>query len=123
MNNNRINRIKRAKTAYLIISNTFGKKISPIFTGILINILRYNVSFYMMLDKVFYKRLRKDKIKSPILIFARYSPAETILPLLLVAFHFIDLGPDVCLAANKFFIRFPFISKITILTLLSLNNL
>ena len=88
MDNNRITRIKRAKTAYLIIANTFGKKISPIFTGILINILRYNVSFYMMLDKVFYKRLRKDKIKSPILVVGNPRSGTTFLHRYLVKHSF-----------------------------------
>jgi hypothetical protein len=88
MDNNRINRIKRAKTAYLIIANTFGKIISPIFTGILISILRYNVSFFMMLDKIFYKRLRKDKINSPILVVGNPRSGTTFLHRYLVEHSF-----------------------------------
>ena len=88
MNNNRITRIKRAKTAYLIIARTFGKRISPIFTGLLIFILRCNVSFYMMLDKVFYSRLRKDKIKSPILVVGNPRSGTTFLHRYLVKHSF-----------------------------------
>ena len=43
----KLSKVKRAKTAYLIIGRTFGQWISPIFTGLLINILRLNV---FMLD-------------------------------------------------------------------------
>ena len=77
--NYKISKIKRAKTAYLIIGRTFGQWISPIFTGFLINILRINVSFYMLLDWIFFKVVRKRKIISPILVVGNPRSGTTFL--------------------------------------------
>jgi len=77
--NYKISKIKRAKTAYLIIGRTFGQWISPIFTGLLINILRINVSFYMLLDWIVFKVVRKRKIISPILVVGNPRSGTTFL--------------------------------------------
>ena len=42
-------------------------------------------------------------LKFPILILRIYLPAETVCPLLLVAFHFIDLNPEFCFSLIKIF--------------------
>ena len=83
-----ISKIKRAKTTYFIISRTFGQWISPIVTGILINILRIKVSFFMMIDWLFYKKIRTGKIKSPILVVGNPRSGTTFLHRYLVKHSF-----------------------------------
>ena len=83
-----ISKVKRAKTAYFIISRTFGQRISPITTGILINILRIKVSFFMMIDWLFYKKIRTGKIKSPILVVGNPRSGTTFLHRYLVKHSF-----------------------------------
>jgi hypothetical protein len=84
----KLSKVKRAKTAYLIIGRTFGQWISPIFTGLLINILRLNVSFFMFFDRLFYTRVRKNKIVSPILVVGNPRSGTTFLHRYLVNHSF-----------------------------------
>tara|TARA_Y100001970_G_C14221811_1_gene853150 strand:- start:805 stop:1905 length:1101 start_codon:yes stop_codon:yes gene_type:complete len=86
--NYKLSKIKRAKTAYLIIGRTFGQWLSPIFTGLLINILRVNVSFYMFLDWLFYSRVRQKKMVAPILVVGNPRSGTTFLHRYLVKHSF-----------------------------------
>ena len=86
--NTNLSRLKRAKTAYFIIGRTFGQWISPIFTGILITLLRLKVSFYMFLDWVFYSKIRKEKITNPILVVGNPRSGTTFLHRYLVSHSF-----------------------------------
>ena len=62
----KISRLKRAKTAYLIIGKNFGQWFSPILTGLLINSLGLAVSVGLLLDKLFFPKINNRKIISPI---------------------------------------------------------
>jgi len=86
--NHKLSKAKRAKTAYFIIGRTFGQWISPIFTGLLITILRINVSFYMFLDWISYSKIRKKKIVSPILVVGNPRSGTTFLHRYLVNHSF-----------------------------------
>ena len=83
-----ISRLKRAKTAYFIIGKTFGQWISPIITGLLITFLRINVTFFMFIDKIFYKKLRYNKIVAPILVVGNPRSGTTFLHRYLVKHSF-----------------------------------
>ena len=85
---NTVSKLKRVKTAYLIIGKNFGQWISPIATGLLIALLRFFVSIFMILDWVFYKSLRKRKIESPILVVGNPRSGTTFLHRYLVDHSF-----------------------------------
>ena len=85
---NKISKLKRAKTAYLIIGSNFGQWLSPIITGILINSLGILVSIGMFFDKIFYPSLNRKKIKSPILVVGNPRSGTTFLHRYLVKHSF-----------------------------------
>ena len=54
-----ISTTKRIITTYITIGQTFGTWISPIFTGILLLKLRIVVSFFMLLDYIFFPDIER----------------------------------------------------------------
>ncbi|MAJ45516.1 MAG: hypothetical protein CMF96_12345 [Candidatus Marinimicrobia bacterium] len=70
---------KRLKTAYFTISKTFGKSITPIFTGFSLLFLKFIVKYFNILDKLFYPKKVNDKLKNPILIVGNPRSGTTFL--------------------------------------------
>ena len=75
----KINTIKRLQTAYYTIGKTFGKWVSPIFTGLIIIFLKLKVIFYNKLDKIIYPKKVNSRLKSPILIVGNPRSGTTFL--------------------------------------------
>ena len=71
--------IKRIVTAYVTMGRTFNTWISFIFTGFLLLNLRISVSFFMLLDYIFFPSLSTKKIKSPIIIVGNPRSGTTFL--------------------------------------------
>ncbi len=86
--NSKLSKFKRSKTVYLIIAKNFGKWISPIFTGLFINLLFLKVSVFMFLDFLFFKSIRKGKIQSPIIVVGNPRSGTTFLHRYLVKHSF-----------------------------------
>ena len=86
--NLKLSKFKRSKTVYLIIAQNFGKWISPIFTGLIINLLFLKVSIFMFLDSLFFKSLRKGKINSPIIVVGNPRSGTTFMHRYLVKHSF-----------------------------------
>tara|TARA_B110000003_G_scaffold18586_1_gene18181 strand:+ start:1087 stop:2175 length:1089 start_codon:yes stop_codon:yes gene_type:complete len=70
--------LKRIFRVYLIIGRTFNYWISPLFTGILILILRIIIGLGRFLDSLFYPNL-KNKLKNPIIIVGNPRSGTTFL--------------------------------------------
>ena len=64
---------------YTTIGRTFGTWIGPIFSGILIGLLRLSVRFGMFLDCLFYPSLRKMKPINPLVIVGNPRSGTTFL--------------------------------------------
>ena len=86
--NFKLSKFKRSKTVYLIIAKNFGNWISPIFTGLVLNLLFLKVSLFMFLDFVFLKSIRKGKIQYPIIIVGNPRSGTTFLHRYLVKHSF-----------------------------------
>ena len=71
--------IKRIVTAYVTMGRTFNTWISSIFTGFLLLNLRISVSFFMLLDYIFFPSFSTKKIKSPIIIVGNPRSGTTFL--------------------------------------------
>ena len=80
----KISFLKRALTAYFILGNNFNSWISPLFSAILIYFLKLSVSIGMFLDKIFFKSIRLNKIKNPIIIVGNPRSGTTFLHRFLV---------------------------------------
>ena len=65
--------------AYFIIGKTYKIWISPILTGFFLFIMRSIVSIGLMLDRVFFPKLRKPKIIKPIIIVGNPRSGTTFL--------------------------------------------
>lgn len=63
-----ISTFQRISKAYLTVGKTFGSWVSPIFTGILVIVLRLVVSLGRLLDRVFFPRAFKTGITNPVLV-------------------------------------------------------
>tara|TARA_B110000014_G_scaffold116253_1_gene79806 strand:+ start:233 stop:1345 length:1113 start_codon:yes stop_codon:yes gene_type:complete len=70
---------KRLFKVYLILGNTFGAWISPIITGCLLLLLRFIVLIGSIIDYFCFSKIRKRKIKSPILIVGNPRSGTTFL--------------------------------------------
>jgi hypothetical protein len=70
--------LKRILRIYLIIGRTFNYWITPLFTGILILMLRLFVGIGRILDNMFYSDLKKE-IKNPIVIVGNPRSGTTFL--------------------------------------------
>lgn len=68
----------RAIRSYLTIGRTFGTWVNPIFSGLLLSILRLFVTFGLMLDHLFFPSIRKKKI-SPLVIVGNPRSGTTFL--------------------------------------------
>ena len=79
-----ISYIKRIFTSYLIIGKRFNKWISPIFTGIIILLLKLFVFIGVVLDNLFIISLKRTKISSPIIIVGNPRSGTTFLQRFLV---------------------------------------
>jgi hypothetical protein len=75
---------KNMLKAYIAISTTFGKPISPIFTFMGIIFLRIVVSAGMHLDYLFFPSLNKQKIVNPIIVVGNPRSGTTFLQRFLV---------------------------------------
>ena len=87
----KISVVKRISKIYFIIGKTFGNWISPIFTGIIILILRIIVGLVKILDRIFFPYIINSKIKSPIMIVGNPRSGTTFLHRYLVQ-HGIGVG-------------------------------
>ncbi len=83
--NTKFPRRKRLAKAYLTIGKTFGKWISPLFTGLLLTLLRGIVSIGLLLDKLIFPSLRKMKITNPVVIVGNPRSGTTFLHRFLVS--------------------------------------
>ena len=70
---------KRLFSIYKILGKTFGSWISPIFTGFLLLILRFIVFLGSIIDYLCFSKIRKGKIKRPILIVGNPRSGTTFL--------------------------------------------
>ena len=77
--NIRIPIYKRVLTVYKILRKNFGAWLSPIFTGILLIILRIVVFKFSIIDYLCFSKIRKGKIKKPILIVGNPRSGTTFL--------------------------------------------
>ena len=68
----------RSIKSYLTIGSTFGKWVSPIFSGLLLSILRLFVGMGLMLDHLFFPSIRKKKI-FPLVIVGNPRSGTTFL--------------------------------------------
>ena len=75
----RITLSKRIVNAYKVVGQTFGNWISPIFTGILLFILKLLVTFGLIIDKVLFRKTCQRKITNPILIVGNPRSGTTFL--------------------------------------------
>jgi hypothetical protein len=66
-------------TTYLTLGRTFGVWIRPPIVAYLFVFLRINVWFFMMLDNLFYPKLRKTEVKSPIVLVGNPRTGTTFL--------------------------------------------
>ena len=74
-----VSSIQRIQKIYVIIGKTFGNWISPIFTGIVLLILRIIVGFTRILDKILFPIAFKSKLKQPIMIVGNPRSGTTFL--------------------------------------------
>ena len=79
-----ISTLNRLNKAYLTIGHSFGIWISPIFSGLLIFILRLMISLGMFMDKIFYPSIRKRQITNPVVIVGNPRSGTTFLHRFLV---------------------------------------
>lgn len=79
-----ISTLNRLNKAYLTIGHSFGIWISPIFSGLLISILRLMISLGMFMDKIFYPSIRKRQITNPVVIVGNPRSGTTFLHRFLV---------------------------------------
>ena len=77
--NIKISIFKRLFTIYKILGKTFGSWVSPIFTGLLLLILRLIVFLGSFIDYLCFSKIRKSKIKRPILIVGNPRSGTTFL--------------------------------------------
>ena len=74
-----ISTLNRLRKAYLTIGHSFGIWISPIFSGLLISILRLIISLGMFMDKIVYPSIRTRRITNPIVIVGNPRSGTTFL--------------------------------------------
>ena len=79
-----ISTFNRLRKAYLTIGHSFGIWISPIFSGLLISILRLIISLGMFMDKIFYPSIKTRRITNPIVIVGNPRSGTTFLHRFLV---------------------------------------
>ena len=79
-----ISTLNRLNKAYLTIGHSFGIWISPIFSGLLISILRLMISLGMFMDNIFYPSIRKRQITNPVVIVGNPRSGTTFLHRFLV---------------------------------------
>ena len=79
---------RRLITVYKILGQVFGKWISPLFIFVFIFFLRIFINCMMFLDKLFYLKLKKNKISRPIVIVGNPRSGTTFLQRFLVANSF-----------------------------------
>ena len=84
----KISIFKRLITVYNILGRIFGKRISPLITFMFILLLRLIISFFMVLDKIFFPSLSKIKISNPIIIIGNPRSGTTFLQRFLVTNKF-----------------------------------
>ncbi|SVD98785.1 uncharacterized protein METZ01_LOCUS451639, partial [marine metagenome] len=71
--------LKRLITAYTTVGKNFGFWISPIFSGILLLLLRLINFIFMKLDWIFFKKIRDNNINNPIIIVGNPRSGTTFL--------------------------------------------
>ena len=64
----KINTTTRLRKTYLTLGKTFGKWVSPIFTGIFLSGLKLKIILYNLLDKLFLPQIANQRLENPILI-------------------------------------------------------
>jgi len=64
---------------YLILGKTFGSWVAPIITGLLLLLLRFIVFIGSIIDYLCFSKIRKGKIKAPILIVGNPRSGTTFL--------------------------------------------
>lgn len=70
---------QRGKTAYWVVSKQFGARVTPLITACLFSSLRIGVAIGQALDKVFFRRLSRTPIISPIIIVGNPRTGTTFL--------------------------------------------
>ena len=70
--------LKRILRVYLVVGKTFGKWISPIFSGIAISVLRIVVFLGQQIDKILFPKIHRP-LKNPIVIVGNPRSGTTFL--------------------------------------------
>ena len=70
---------KRITTVYITLGKTFGIWFSGIFLGLFLIIIRIVISFFMLLDYLFFPSLFNKKVKNPIIIVGNPRSGTTFL--------------------------------------------
>ena len=70
--------LKRILRVYLVVGKTFGKWISPIFSGIAISVLRIVVFLGQQIDKILFSKIHRP-LKNPIVIVGNPRSGTTFL--------------------------------------------
>ena len=78
---------KRLLKIYIILGNTFGSWFAPIITGLLLLLLRLIVFLGSIIDYLCFSKIRKGKIKGPILIVGNPRSGTTFLHHYLTSNH------------------------------------
>ena len=78
---------KRLLKIYTILGNTFGSWFAPIITGLLLLLLRLVVFLGSIIDYLCFSKIRKGKIKEPILIVGNPRSGTTFLHHYLTSNH------------------------------------
>ena len=71
--------MNRRLKAYKIIGKTFGVWLSTIFTGLLLTLMKFFVSFFLFMDKIFIKIPNNSIFKKPIIIVGNPRSGTTFL--------------------------------------------
>ena len=70
---------KRMMMAWVTVGKTFGVWFSTLFTGLAFLFLRVSVAIGMVLDPLFFPRLRRTRVKAPIVIVGNPRSGTTFL--------------------------------------------
>ena len=71
--------MNRRLKAYKIIGKTFGVWLSTIFTGLLLTLMKFFVSFFLFMDKIFINIPNNSIFKKPIIIVGNPRSGTTFL--------------------------------------------
>ena len=71
--------MNRRLKAYKIVGKTFGVWLSTIFTGILLTLMKFFVSFFLLMDKIFINVPNNSIFKKPIIIVGNPRSGTTFL--------------------------------------------